>query len=61
MKDNKVRVTLRFKGRMIVHQDIGVKVMEEFASLLADVAQVEVNIKLEGKQLFMTLGPKKEK
>ena len=61
LKDNKVKVTLRFKGRMIVHQDIGVKVMEEFASLLADVAQLDANIKLEGKQLFMTLGPKKEK
>jgi translation initiation factor IF-3 len=60
-KDNKVKVTLRFKGRMIVHQDIGVKVMEEFATLLEDVAQVEANIKLEGKQLFMTLGPKREK
>ena len=60
-KGDKVKVTLRFKGRMIVHQDIGVKVMEEFASLLADVAQLDANIKLEGKQLFMTLGPKKEK
>ena len=61
LKDNKVKVTLRFKGRMIAHQDIGVKVMEEFAGLLEDVAQIEANIKLEGKQLFMTLGPKKEK
>ena len=61
LKDNKVKVTLRFKGRMIVHQDIGVKVMEEFAALLSDVAQLDANIKLEGKQLFMTLGPKKEK
>jgi translation initiation factor IF-3 len=60
-KDNKVKVTLRFKGRMIVHQDIGLKVMQEFAELLSDVAQIEANIKLEGKQLFMTLGPKREK
>jgi translation initiation factor IF-3 len=35
--------------------------MEEFAELLADVASIEANIKLEGKQLFMTLGPKREK
>lgn len=60
-KDNKVKVTLRFKGRMIVHQDIGLKVMQEFATMLEDVAQIEANIKLEGKQLFMTLGPKREK
>ena len=60
-KDNKVKVTLRFKGRMIVHQEIGVKVMEDFVALLSDVAQLDAPIKLEGKQLFMTLGPKKEK
>ena len=46
---------------MIVHQEIGVKVMEDFAKLLEDVAQFDANIKLEGKQLFMTLGPKREK
>lgn len=60
-KENKVKVTLRFKGRMIVHQDLGIKVMQEFADSLADVAQIDSPIKLEGKQLFMTIGPKKEK
>ena len=60
-KDNKVKVTLRFKGRMIMHQDLGVKVMQEFADNLADVGQIDSQIKLEGKQLFMTIGPKKEK
>ena len=60
-KDNKVKVTLRFKGRMIMHQDLGFKVMQEFADNLADVGQIESQIKLEGKQLFMTIGPKKEK
>ena len=60
-KDNKVKVTLRFKGRMIMHQDLGYKVMQEFADTLADVGQIENQIKLEGKQLFMTIVPKKEK
>ena len=60
-KDNKVKVTLRFKGRMIMHQDLGFKVMQEFADSLADVGQIESQIKLEGKQLFMTIVPKKEK
>lgn len=60
-KDNKVKVTLRFKGRMIMHQDLGFKVMQEFADSLADVGQIDSQIKLEGKQLFMTIGPKKEK
>lgn len=60
-KDNKVKVTLRFKGRMIMHQDIGLKVMQEFADSLSDVGQLDSQIKLEGKQLLMTIGPKKEK
>lgn len=60
-KENRVKVTLRFRGRMIVHQDLGVKVMQEFADQLADVAQIDSQIRLEGKQLFMTLTPKKDK
>ena len=60
-KENKVKVTLRFKGRMIAHQELGVKVMQDFAHALEDIAQIDSAIKLEGKQLFMTLGPKKEK
>ena len=40
-KENRVKVTLRFRGRMIVHQDLGVKVMQEFADQLADVAQID--------------------
>ena len=60
-KENRVKVTLRFRGRMIVHQDLGFKVMQEFADQLADVAQIDSQIRLEGKQLFMTLTPKKDK
>ena len=60
-KENKVKVTLRFKGRMIAHQELGVKVMQDFAQALEDIAQIDSAVKLEGKQLFMTLGPKKEK
>ena len=60
-KGNKVKVSLRFFGRMIVHQDLGFKVMQEFADQLADVAQIDSQIRLEGKQLFMTLTPKKDK
>lgn len=60
-KENRVKVTLRFRGRMIVHQDLGFKVMQDFADQLADVAQIDSQIRLEGKQLFMTLVPKKDK
>lgn len=60
-KDNRVKVTLRFRGRMIAHQDLGIKVMQDFADAIADVAQIDSQIKLEGKQLFMTLAPKRDK
>ena len=60
-KENRVKVTLRFRGRMIVHQDLGIKVMQDFADQLADIAQIDSQIRLEGKQLFMTLVPKKDK
>ena len=60
-KTNRVKVSLRFRGRMIAHQDLGFKVMQDFAAQLADVAQVDSEPKLDGKQLFMTLAPKKDK
>ena len=60
-KDNRIKVTLRFRGRMIVHQDLGLKVMQDFAESLSDVAQIDSQPKLEGKLLVMTLAPKREK
>ncbi len=60
-KGNKVKVTLRFYGRMIVHQEVGKKVVDDFAAFLSEVANVEVPAKLDGKQLFMVLAPKSEK
>jgi translation initiation factor IF-3 len=60
-KDNRVKVSLRFRGRMIAHQDLGFKVMQDFIDNLADVAQVDSQPKLDGKLLFMTLAPKKDK
>ena len=60
-KDNRIKVTLRFRGRMIAHQDLGLKVMQDFAESLSDVAQIDSQPKLEGKLLVMTLAPKREK
>lgn len=60
-KNNRIKVSLRFKGRMITHQDLGFKVMQDFAEALADVSQIDAQPKLEGKQLIMTLAPKKDK
>lgn len=60
-KGNKVKVSLRFYGRMIAHQDIGEEVMKKFVETLSDVANQESPIKLDGKSLFTVLGPKNDK
>lgn len=52
---DKVKFTLRFKGREIARQDLGMDVMQKCVSVLEDVAKVEVPAKLEGKQVSMVL------
>lgn len=61
LKGNKVKVSLRFYGRMIVHQDLGKEVVEKFAEALADCSVIETPIKLDGKSLFTVLSPKENK
>lgn len=55
---DKVRVTLMFKGREITHDEVGFAVMTRFKEDLQEHGKVEVEPKLEGKQIFMLLGPK---
>jgi translation initiation factor IF-3 len=56
---DKGKVTLRYRGREITHQDIGMRLLERIRDDLADVAVVENMPKLEGRQMIMVLGPKK--
>ena len=56
---DKGKVTLRYRGREITHQDIGMRLLERIRDELADVAVVENMPKLEGRQMIMVLGPKK--
>jgi translation initiation factor IF-3 len=56
---DKGKVTLRFRGREITHQDIGMRLLERIRDELADVAVVENMPKLEGRQMVMVLAPKK--
>jgi len=56
---DKGKVTLRFRGREITHQDLGMKMLERIRDELADVAVVEQFPKLEGRQMIMVLAPKK--
>ncbi len=54
---DKAKVSLRFRGREMVHPEIGLQQLRRVAEDLADVASVEVEPKLEGRQLVMVLAP----
>jgi len=56
---DKGKVTLRFRGREITHQDIGMRLLERIRDELADVSVVEHMPKLEGRQMIMVLSPKR--
>jgi len=55
---DKVKVTVRFRGRQITHQDIGEKLLERIAQEMEEIAVVERKPKLEGRSMIMILAPK---
>ncbi len=55
---DKVKVTLRFRGREIAHQDIGYRLMTRVKSETADMAKVELEPSMEGRQMVMVLAPR---
>jgi len=57
---NKVKVTLKFRGREMAHQDIGLDVLHRVETDLADYAVVEQQSKVEGRQAMMVFAPKKK-
>lgn len=60
-KGDKVKASLRFKGRAITHKEIGQKVLDRLAEECADIATVESKAKMEGRSMFLVLAPKTEK
>ena len=58
---DKVKVSIRFRGRQITHTEIGLKVMQDFVDRTKDVAVVEKRPSLEGRHMIMILGPKADK
>lgn len=58
-KGNKVKVTLRFRGREMAHMQQSKHILDDFAELLADVASVEKAPKLEGRSMSMVLTEKR--
>ena len=58
---NKVKVSIRFRGREMGHPEIGLDTMKRFAEFCQDVANVEKPAKLEGRNMLMFLAPKSSK
>ena len=55
---DKVKVTLRFRGREMVHQNLGMKVLERVRTDLEEIAKVEQFPKMEGRQMVMVMAPR---
>jgi translation initiation factor IF-3 len=55
---DKVKVTLRFRGREMVHTDLGAKVLDRVRADLGELGKVEQTPKMEGRQMTMVIGPK---
>ena len=55
---NKVKVTLRYRGREMAHQDLGMKVLNRVKVETASIAKVESEPSMEGRQMIMVLAPR---
>jgi translation initiation factor IF-3 len=55
---DKVKITLRFRGREMAHQHLGMELLEKMKQDFAEAAKVELEPKLEGKQMTMILAPR---
>lgn len=56
-KGNKVKVTLRFRGREMAHQNLGRELLERVASDVQEIGKIENMPKMEGRQMVMMIGP----
>ncbi|MGQ0528205.1 MAG: translation initiation factor IF-3 [Alphaproteobacteria bacterium] len=54
---DKVKVTMRFRGREMAHQDIGMAILKRFQEDLAAFGKTELGPKFEGRQVIMVIGP----
>jgi translation initiation factor IF-3 len=58
---DKAKVTVRFRGRELAHRELGMELLQRIETDLQEHATVEQHAKMEGKQMIMTLTPKKKK
>lgn len=57
---DKAKVTLRFRGREMAHQELGAKLLSRVRDDLGDVAMIEQMPQMEGRQMIMVMAPKKK-
>ncbi len=57
---DKLKLSIRFKGRMIVHKDLGRQVLERYAEACKEIATVTQRAKMDGRNMFMVLEPIKK-
>lgn len=55
---DKVKITLRFRGRELAHQELGAKLLDRVRADLVDLAKVEQYPRMEGRQMTMVIAPK---
>ncbi len=55
---DKVKVTLRFRGREMAHQELGLELLQRVAADVTEIGKVENMPKLEGRQMVMMIGPR---
>tara|TARA_A100001015_G_C15037594_1_gene737338 strand:- start:1348 stop:1884 length:537 start_codon:yes stop_codon:yes gene_type:complete len=58
---DKVKVTMRFRGREMAHQDIGFDLLKRMIEELADISKVDLHPKMEGRQIIMVLSAESQK
>ena len=58
LRGDKVKASIRFKGRQIAHPELAKEVLKRFEESLSDIAEVEIQPKMEGRSIFMQLTPK---
>ena len=60
-KGDKIKLSIRFKGRQMAHTELGREVLDKIAASLENISTFEQNAKLDGRTMIMLLAPKKEK
>ena len=55
---DKVKITLRFRGREMSHQQLGMQLLQKLSEDIAEIAKIEAMPRLEGRQMLMVLAPK---